>query len=283
MIDRRAFYDQRAALRVRENGRHYQQLLRKQYAFWVPPGLRVLEVGCGLGDLLAAVKPARGVGVDFSPAMIALARERHPELDFQVADAADYASTEKFDYVLLADLVNDLPDVQAVFERLHSVAHPRTRLVVSFFNNLWRPVLNVAARLGLKSPTLLQNWLSKDDVTNLLHLAGWEVIKTDTRILWPVRTPGWSWLCNRWLAPLLPPFCFTIGLVARPRPQALPAAQYHCSIVAMRPATSRTPSGARRIWGRGPRSSSSKGIRPTIRGARSSGWLRNTRSARSRS
>ncbi len=231
MIDRRAFYDQRAALRVRETGRHYQQLLRKQYAFWVPPGLRVLEVGCGLGDLLAAVKPARGVGVDFSPAMIALARERHPELDFQVADAAEYAATEKFDYMLLADLVNDLPDVQAVFERLQSVAHPRTRLVVSFFNNLWRPVLDVAAKLGLKSPTLLQNWLSKDDVTNLLHLAGWEVIKTDTRILWPVRTPGWNWLCNRWLAPLLPPFCFTIGLVARPKPHPAPATQYRCSVV----------------------------------------------------
>jgi SAM-dependent methyltransferase len=231
MTDRRAFYDQRAALRVRETSRHYQQLLRKQYAFWVPPGLRVIEVGCGLGDLLAAVKPARGVGVDFSPAMIALARQRHPELEFQVADAAEYTCPEKFDYVLLADLVNDLPDVQAVFERLQSVAEPRTRLVVSFFNNLWRPVLNVAARLGLKSPTPPQNWLSKDDVANLLHLAGWEVIKADTRILWPVRTPGWSWFCNRWLAPVLGPFCFTIGLVARPKPRPLPAAQYRCSVI----------------------------------------------------
>jgi SAM-dependent methyltransferase len=231
MMDRRAFYDQRAALRVRETGRYYQQLLRKQYAFWVPPGLRVLEVGCGLGDLLAAVKPARGVGVDFSPAMTALARERHPELEFQVADAMEYTSAEKFDYVLLVDLVNDLPDVQAVFERLQSIADPRTRLVVSFFNNLWRPVLNVAAKLGFKSPTLLQNWLSKDDVTNLLHLAGWEVIRTDTRILWPVRTPLWSWFCNRWLAPLLPPFCFTIGLVARPKPRPVPATQYRCSVV----------------------------------------------------
>src|ERR1022692_655618 len=98
MTDRRAFYDQRAAYRVRETGRHYQQLLRKQYAFWVPPGQRVLEAGCGLGDLLAAVKPARGVGVDFSLAMIELARERHPGLEFQVADVTEYAAAEKFDY-----------------------------------------------------------------------------------------------------------------------------------------------------------------------------------------
>jgi SAM-dependent methyltransferase len=231
MFDRRAFYDQRAGFRVRETGRYYQHLLRRQYAFWVPPGLRVLEVGCGLGDLLAAVKPARGVGLDFSLAMIALARQRHPELDFQAVDAAEVSAAEKFDYILLADLVNDLPDVQAVFERLQCAAHTRTRLVVSFFNNLWRPVLNLAAKLGLKSPTLLQNWLSADDVRNLLHLADWEVIKTETRILWPVRTPVWSWFCNRWLAPLLPPLCFTVGVIARPKPRPDPASQYRCSVV----------------------------------------------------
>src|SRR6201993_4769259 len=121
MIDRRAFYDQRAPFRVGETGRYYQQLLRKQYAFWVPPGMRVLEIGCGIGDLLAAVKPARGVGVDFSPEMIKLARQRHPELEFHVADAAEFSADEKFDYILLSDLVNDLQDVQAVLERLQAV------------------------------------------------------------------------------------------------------------------------------------------------------------------
>ena len=231
MIDRRGFYDQRAAFRVREANRYYQQLLRKQYGFWVPSGLRVLEVGCGLGDLLAAVKPARGVGVDFSPAMITLARGRHPELEFQVADALEVGGAEKFDCIILADLVNDLPDVQAIFERLQAVAHPRTRLVVSFFNNLWRPMLDLAAKLGLKSPTLLQNWLSADDIKNLLHLGGWEVIKTEARILWPARVPVWSWFCNRWLAPLLAPCCVTVGVIARPRPLPAPTVHYRCSVV----------------------------------------------------
>jgi len=231
MIDRRAFYEQRAAFRARESGRYYQQLLRRLYAFWVPAGLRVLEVGCGLGDLLAAVKPVQGVGVDFSPAMIALARARHPELEFQVAEATEFSSGEKFDYILLSDLVNDLPDVQALMERLLAVAHPRTRLVLNFFNNLWRPVLQTAGKLGLKAPTLLQNWLSADDTRNLLYIAGWEVIKTDTRILWPVRTPLVDWLFNRWLAPLLPHFCLTVTLIARPKPQPASRPQYRCSVV----------------------------------------------------
>ena len=230
MTDRRGFYEQRAAFRPRESGRYYQRLLRRYYAFWVPPGLRVLELGCSLGDLLAAVKPARGVGVDFSPAMIALAQRSHPHLEFRVADAAEFGATEQFDYLLLSDLVNDLPDVQAVFRKLHSVAHRRTRLVVNFFNNLWRPVLHLAERLGLKGPTLLQNWLSTNDVKNLLHLAGWEVIKTDPRILWPVKTPLWDSLLNRWLAPLLPHFCLTITLIARPRPVAV-LPDCRCSVI----------------------------------------------------
>jgi len=231
MIERREFYEQRAPFRTRESDRYYQQLLRRYYSFWVAPGLHVLEVGCSLGDLLAAVKPARGLGVDFSQAMIAEARKRHPQLEFQLADASSFTSDEKFDYILLSDLVNDLPDVQAVFEKLQTVAHSRTRLVLNFFNNLWRPVLHAGEKIGVKAPTLLQNWLSRDDISNLLHLAGWEVIKTDPRILWPERTPLWEWICNRWLAPLLPHFCLTVTMIARPRPTRMPQTEYSCSVV----------------------------------------------------
>ena len=231
MIDRRAFYEQRAAFRARESDRHYQKLLQKYFAFLVPPGLRVLDVGCGQGDLLAAVKPARGLGIDFSPGMVELARKRHPELEFQVADAEKFSASEKFDYIILSDLVNDLPDVQAVLEKLQAAASPNTRLVLNFFNNLWRPILGLAEKTGRKAPTVSQNWLSRQDMANLLHLAGWEVIKTDTRILWPVGTPLLSPLFNRWIAPFLPHFCLTVGMVARPKPQSAARPQFSCSVI----------------------------------------------------
>jgi SAM-dependent methyltransferase len=205
--------------------------LRAHYAFLVPPGGRVLELGCTLGDLLAAVKPAYGLGVDFSPKMIELARQRHPQLEFRTGDAAEFSASEQFDHLLLSDLVNDLPDVQAVFERLRAVSHPRTRLVVNFFNNLWRPLLRVGELLGAKAPTPLQNWLSSDDVKNLLHLAGWEVIKVDARILWPLRTPLLAGLFNRWLAPILRHFCLTVFVVARPRPNPATAPHVRCSVI----------------------------------------------------
>ncbi len=231
MIDRRAFYDQRAPCRLRETNRYYQKFLRNYFSFLVPPGLRVLEVGCSVGDLLAAMKPARGVGIDFSPEMVKLAQARHPDLEFHVADALDFPSAEKFDYILLSDLVNDLPDVQAVLKRLQSASHPGTRLVLNFFNNVWRPILQAGEKLGIKAPTQLQNWLSTDDMANLLHLAGWEVIKTDTRLLWPVGTPLLAPLFNRWLGPLLYHFCLTIVMVARPKPQPATRPQYRCSVI----------------------------------------------------
>ena len=49
--------------------------------FLVPPGSRVLELGCGIGDLLAALEPSYGVGVDFSERMVEQARGRHPGLE----------------------------------------------------------------------------------------------------------------------------------------------------------------------------------------------------------
>jgi SAM-dependent methyltransferase len=193
--------------------------------------MRVLELGCGLGDLLAAVRPAQGVGVDFSPEVVALAKERHPNLEFLTADAADFRLEGAFDYILLSDLVNDVPDVQAVLERALTVAHARTKLVVSFFNNVWRPVLGLAEKMGAKAPTLLQNWLSSNDMQNMLHLAGWELVRIETRVLCPLRIPLLESICNRWLAPLLRPLCLTVILVARPKPKVPADRHYSCSVV----------------------------------------------------
>jgi SAM-dependent methyltransferase len=217
--ERRDFYEARAAFRARENRRFYHRLLERYYAFLVPPGLRVLELGCGIGDLLAFLRPSAGYGLDFSPAMIAQARARHPEFRFEIANVGDVRTDSTLDYMIMSDLVNDLPDVQDAFKQLHRTAGPNTRLVLNFYNFLWRPILVTAEKLGLKSPTLPQNWLSRADVENLLHLAGWEVIKRDARILWPVRTPLIGQLLNRWLAPLLKHLCLTIFLVARPKPK----------------------------------------------------------------
>ncbi|UCE07322.1 MAG: class I SAM-dependent methyltransferase, partial [bacterium] len=124
-------------------GAFYHKLLQHYYKFLISPGLRILEIGCGHGDLLAALKPSFGVGLDFSGEMIHQASQKHSHLHFVQADAHDLPIKEAFDVIILSDLVNDLWDVQCVFEKLRNISHPGTRLVQNFYNNLWRIPLSV--------------------------------------------------------------------------------------------------------------------------------------------
>src|SRR5438552_3105487 len=65
---------------VRGLARYYHRRLSEVYRFVIPRGQRVLELGCGRGELLASLEPGYGVGIDLSPEMIAQARRRHPQL-----------------------------------------------------------------------------------------------------------------------------------------------------------------------------------------------------------
>lgn len=204
--------------------RAYHQRLRERYRWLIPAGRRVLEIGCGPGDLLAAVEPAIGVGVDFSADMLAIARKRHPDLRFVQADVHDLALGDTFDYIILSDVINDVWDVQRVFEQICRHSGPHTRIVLNIHSHLWALPLRVVKALGLSRPMLEQSWLTVDDVANLLRLADCEIVQQSTEVLWPFATPGIAALCNRWLAKMWP---FSIGalthvIVARPFGQALP-------------------------------------------------------------
>jgi SAM-dependent methyltransferase len=189
----------------RRPGAFYHKLLHHYYRFFIPEGLRVLELGCGYGDLLAALKPSLGVGIDFSSQMIRQASQKHPHLHFVRADVHQIPIGEKFDVILLSDLVNDLWDVQEVFAQLTSNCHSRTRMVLNFYNNLWRIPLSVVRRLGLGADVLEQNWFSPQDVFNLLRLSDFDIIKHRPAILLPLSIPLLSKFANRYLA-VLPPF-----------------------------------------------------------------------------
>ena len=74
-------------------GGYYHRRLNEIYARMIPQGARVLEIGCGNGDLLASLKPAVGTGVDISSEMVALAKDLHPELNF-INESEDQFITE---------------------------------------------------------------------------------------------------------------------------------------------------------------------------------------------
>ncbi|MBT5415380.1 MAG: glycosyltransferase [Rhodospirillaceae bacterium] len=189
--------------------------------FLVPGGLRVLDLGCGIGDTLAALNPSVGIGVDLSERMVALARERHPSLEFHTGDIEDPALLDglkgPFDVILLSDTIGFLEDVEEAFRRLHGLCDRDTRIVVAYHSRLWEPLLNLVAAVGLKSPAPAENYLRLDDISCLLQLADFEIIKREWRQLLPKRLAGLGVVVNRFIAtlPLFRGLCLRNYVVAR--------------------------------------------------------------------
>lgn len=207
--------------------RCYHHRLHQVYRFLVPQGRRVLEIGCGQGDLLAALEPSQGIGLDFSQVMLEKAREKHPGLTFLAQDIHHLASgnlpealKQPFDAIILSDLVNDLWDVREALQNLRPLCSPDTRIILNFHSHLWEKPAQWAQKKGAMTPRLEQNWLTPEDMSNLLQLAGFEVIRRFDDFLWPWQTPLLEPLCNRLLAKILPFrwLDLTHFMVCRPEP-----------------------------------------------------------------
>ncbi len=190
---------------IARNSFYYEEDYRYM-RFLIPEGLRILDLGCGTGQLLAALKPSRGVGVDISPAMIDGARSHHQRFEFHVGDIESPETIARldgpFDYIVLSDTIGSLDDCQATLASLRSLCTHDTRIVVAYYSRMWEPILLTAQALRLQMPQVKQNWLSTEDIENLLDLADFEVIKREWRQLIPRRLLGLGLLLNRLVAPL---------------------------------------------------------------------------------
>ena len=186
----------------KRRNRFYQRTIEKQFSFIIPEGSTVLELGCSTGDLLNSVKPGKGIGVDFSPTVINIAKQKYPHLEFYLADAHDFTSNVDIDYIIVSDLITSLWDVQAFFRRLRSYVTPRTKIIISSYNHLWEPFLKLGEAIGLKAKQPLQNWLSTRDIENVLHLENFEIIKVERKLLFPKYIPVLNLFVNTFLANL---------------------------------------------------------------------------------
>lgn len=174
--------------------------------FLIPRGARVLEIGCGTGDTLAALEPSFGVGLDISPAMIEQARKLHPQFTFHVGDAEDAdvikSQVGPFDVILVQDTIGSLDDCQKFLAQLHPLCARDTRIVIGHFSHLWQPILTLAEFLGRRMPYPSQNALSPEDVAALANLADFDQVKAERRMLMPVSLFGIGRLVNRFISVL---------------------------------------------------------------------------------
>jgi SAM-dependent methyltransferase len=196
---------------------HYRYL-----RFLIPPGCSVLDLGCGIGDVLNALEPSRGVGIDLSSDAVEIARTRYPTMEFCAGDIEDPTVLAKiegtFDYIVMSEAVGFLDDIEATFASLHTLCNKDTRLVVAYYSPLWGPALKLAERLGIKMQQAEQNWLSSEDIVSLLGLTNFDVVCREWRQLLPKHSLFLGPLINRYIAPLpwIRRLCLRNYLVARP-------------------------------------------------------------------
>ena len=218
--DKKSYFERLAPERKkkRSSNAYYWNDISNYCDYFAHEDYSVLEIGCGTGELLHQIKGKNKVGIDFSPNMIQLAKAQYPAIDFRVMSAENLEIDQQFDVIVISNLVGFLDDVQAVFQQLKKVAHPQTKIIVTYYNYLWEPFLSFGEKIGLKTPSPKQNWLSLADISNLLYVSGFEVYRNSKRMLLPYNIPLIAPLFNTILAklPLFKFFCLNHFTFAKP-------------------------------------------------------------------
>ncbi len=214
------FYDKIAPEREKwvKKSQYYYDYLAGILKFIVEPGFKVLMMRSDTGFLLDTLHPSLGVGVDYSEKLVEIAAKKYPNYRFIYEKNLERLDiTEKFDYIVLPNFLDDIYDVQPIFFGLKRIATEKTRLVLINHNTAWEPFMRLAEKLGMKMPQKTLNWLSIPDIRNILNLCGFEVVKTNYAVLCPMYIPVVSFVFNKILAglPLLKRLCFTQVLVAK--------------------------------------------------------------------
>lgn len=148
------------------------------------PHMRILDLGCGSGQLTAEIKARAGevVGIDQSGAMIADAQARYPEIEFYVADAANFEMEERFCAIFSNATLHWVTDYEACVACMYRALKPGGRMVVEFGGkgNVQTIVQQLRASLaarGYESQSKQETWYfpSIGEYTPVLEAAGFRV------------------------------------------------------------------------------------------------------------
>ncbi|KXW55841.1 glycosyltransferase family 2 protein [Ferrovum sp. PN-J185] len=139
----------------------------------------------------------------------------------------------KIDYIVLGGVIHYERDIQNLLSVVHKKCHLDTRVIITYYNQLWKPLIRLASLLGWREKLPEMNWLAHEDIFNLLTLEDYELVWRDSKILIPFYIPIISNILNRYVAPL-PVFrslCMLNISVARPLIRTNPITNPSVSIV----------------------------------------------------
>lgn len=143
------------------------------------PGGRVLDLGCGTGELTRRlheqVGAATTLGVDASKAMLERARPGNG-VSFELGDLTDVADPDGFDLVFANASLQWVADHERLFDRVWALVRAGGQLAVQVPANFHHPSHTIADRLGqehgLEALDRTETVLSPSDYATLLHDLG---------------------------------------------------------------------------------------------------------------
>ena len=212
---------------------YYYDNLKSLIRNTVRPDSRVLEIGCATGEILASAKPSRGVGIDLSPEMIKLAKEKFPQYAFHCCSIEEFESQEKFDYIIMVDLIDHVYDIIDVFEKAYKFCHPATKIILSTINPWWEPVLSLMAKIGAKMPEGPHNFVEKRNLTKIIEFLDFSISYSGYMLLLPKRIPIISFLVNAIGTRIwgINKFSFVQYMVIQPLPENKNDLGFSCSVI----------------------------------------------------
>ena len=229
-----SYFERLAPMWDSDRGRnaYYHKQMRTLVRGMVCPNSDVLDLGCGTGDLLAELAPRRGLGLNVAEPLTKLARQRHPELEFETTPVDRVHCVHDFhpEYVVVENMLDFVYDLWEVVESLRSVMDERTLLVIITNNPLWAPIMALSSKLHLRMPDSRRNYITNRDAANVLRLHGFDVVEQGLSLPVPKRIPVIGTFLNALLPeiPLLRYTCSIQYIAARLR---VPRQPLSCSVV----------------------------------------------------
>jgi SAM-dependent methyltransferase len=176
--------------RWKQKAHYYYDYVKAGVADVVPPGSRVLDVGCGTGDIIAFLQPREGLGIDLSPEMVAIAQTRHPHLNFAVHDLMGEPFRGAFDFVVAVDVAEHVPDLVRLMRSMAAALDKKGKVVLTTAHPSWRWILELAERLSLKMPEGKHEWRSREELNAAASAAGLRQVSYHRLFLVPKAVPG---------------------------------------------------------------------------------------------
>lgn len=187
----------------------YYSNLKKLLGNIISKNSKVLEIGCGTGDLLASLTPKYGVGYDISSKMVALARKkygRNKKLHF--THQLSSISSQSFDFVFMSDVIEHLENPEEMFKKIHGLMNKKTKFINTMANPIWEPLLMFWEKMGWKMKEGKHRRIKERELRLLYKNAGMKVVSHNYKLLFPINIPLVTSFVNKYLEKYFKKYAF---------------------------------------------------------------------------